>query len=70
MFTQPFSTERGVKAPDEKDMLNLVKSALARDLRVGGKLNIVFEEIYRTKLLDTAYGGGGNGLELKRMETV
>lgn len=57
--TQPFSTEGGVKPLNEGDVVRLVKSSIGRHVSASGGLNVVFEDIYRTAQLDTAYGGGG-----------
>lgn len=58
--THPYSSSQGVKPTSKSSIEAGVKTRLVRDMRIRGKLNIVFEDIYRTKTVDTAVGGGGN----------
>ena len=57
--THPYSSGQGVKAMSQKDIESYVKTKLLRDARMRGRPNIVFEDIYRSKSIDTAVGGGG-----------
>lgn len=57
--TRPFSSQQGVKPMDEPSIIRLAKDRLARDMKVTGKINIVFEEVYKTKKIETAVGGDG-----------
>lgn len=58
--TRPFDHVKGIQSPKESTIINLVKSTAKRDLRKFGKINIVFEDVFRQKKIDTAYGGSGS----------
>lgn len=57
--TRPYSSQQGVKPMDEPSIVKLVRDRLSQDMKIRGKLNVEFEDVYRAKPLDTAVGGGG-----------
>ncbi len=58
--TRPYSSQQGVKPMDEPSIKKLVQDRIASDLKIRGKINIVIEDVFRMKQLDTAVGGGGS----------
>lgn len=57
--TQRFEQVDGVPGYTKNDLVRLVRYRAMRELAVRGKVNIVFEQVYRQKKMDVAVGGGG-----------
>lgn len=57
--TRPYSSQHGVRPMDEPSIIKLVKQRLASDMGIKGNINVVLEDVYRTKQLETATGGSG-----------
>lgn len=57
--TQPFEQVPGLPKYSEQDLFRLVSSRLMRELGERGRVNVVFDEVFRQKKTDVAVGGGG-----------
>lgn len=58
--TRPYFGQPGASSLDEAGIVALVKERLAADKKMQGDINIVFEDVFRTKQLETAVGQKGS----------
>lgn len=57
--TEPFGEVQGVPNYSKQDLIRFVRSRLMREIGKRGRVNVVFEDIFRQKKMDVAVGGGG-----------
>jgi hypothetical protein len=58
--TKPFDQVKGITALDKQKLVAQTRKALATDLRVFGKINVEFEDVYRARTINTAVGQKGD----------